>query len=108
MSEELNSASALHEHVESFAPQAFPRSDFDHALLAYLALNARHGVDGMRDGRRAAMVAVFNGRATWDAIRQWRRGVARAPQWAWDMLDKKMAARQNELAHGQQFIRRSA
>ena len=32
------------------------------------------------------IVALFNGRATWNQIRDWRRGRNRVPKWAWDYL----------------------
>ena len=89
MAERLNSESAPREHVASFAARAFPRSDFDRALIKLLRLKARDGRDGLNDGRRAAMVAVFNGRATYDAIRAWRRG-APVPQWAREMLAREL------------------
>ena len=90
---ERSEASEAHgarlKHVESFPRVPFPRSDFDRALLKLLRLKARDGRDGLCDGRRAAMVAVFNGRATYDAIRAWRRG-APVPQWAREMLAREL------------------
>ena len=108
MVEQLNSAGAARDHVAALDRQASPRSSFDRALLAYLALQPRSGASGLRDGRRAAMVAALDARATWLQIREWRRGNARAPLWALDLLDKKMAERQNELAHGREFTKACA
>ena len=70
-----------------------PRSNFDKAILRLLELEARNGRDGIRDGRRSAMLQALEGRATWGQIRSWRRGEARAPQWACDMLARKLAQR---------------
>ena len=42
------------------------------------------------------VTALFNGRATFNQIRDWRRGRSRVPQWAWDylgiLLDQNIAA----------------
>ena len=83
------------EHVESFADRVATRSNFDAALLAYLALHPRSGRDGLRDGRRAAMRRALDNRATWHQIKDWRRGWRPAPQWAKDLLAQKLAE-QNE------------
>jgi len=81
------------EYHAGFARAPLPRSNFDKALLRLLELEARDGRDGMRDGRRSAMLQALEGRATWGQIRSWRRGEARAPQWACDMLARKLAQR---------------
>lgn len=92
-SEHLDDARAELEHAGTFARAPLPRSTFDKALLRLLELEARDGRDGMRDGRRAAMIRALEGRATWGQVRQWRRGVARAPQWARRLVAEKLAAR---------------
>lgn len=97
MSEELNGTSAQLEHVESFAAPTSPRTPFDKALLTYLGLLARHGRDGTRDGRRSAMLQALEGKATWSQVREWRRGRARAPQWAIVLLNKKIESRARAL-----------
>ena len=86
--------SARREHVESLERAPSPRSNFDKALLRLLELEARDGRDGLRDGRRSAMLEALEHRATWSQIREWRRDRARAPQWALDMLARKLALRQ--------------
>lgn len=47
-------------------------------------------------GTVSEVTALFNGRATWNQVRDWRRGRNRVPQWAWDhiglLLDQKMQA----------------
>jgi hypothetical protein len=37
-------------------------------------------------GNNAEVTALFAGRATWNQIRDWRRGRNRVPKWAWDYL----------------------
>ena len=83
--EHLEGGDAQPEHFGTFPALAFPRSNFDRAILKLLRLKARNGRDGLKDGRRAAMIAVFHGRATYDAIRAWRRG-APVPAWAREIL----------------------
>ena len=99
---------AQYEHVGPLKDRGSPRSNFDIMLLAFLGMKPRTGATGLRDGRRAAMLAALDGKATWPQIRRWRRGNAQAPMWALEKLDQKMTARQNELARGQSFKRRSA
>lgn len=105
MDERLNSSNAVpragapSKHVEPFAPRACPRSAFDDALLFYLMLQARDGRDGMRDGRRAAMIHALDNRATWIQIRHWRRGTGRVPQWARDLILDKIAKRLSRAEH---------
>lgn len=47
-------------------------------------------------GTNGEVTALFNGRATWNQVRDWRRGRNRVPQWAWDylgvLLDQHIAA----------------
>lgn len=40
-------------------------------------------------GRRADLIALFDGRAPWLTIRDWRRGRRSIPQWARDLLQEK-------------------
>ena len=90
MVEHLEQHGAQLEHLESFPRRPVPRSDFDRAILRFVNAKARDGRDGLRDGRRAAMVAALEGRANYGAIRMWRRGQRPAPQWAKEMLAKKL------------------
>lgn len=108
MAERLNGLKgkdAVPEHLASFEPRPATRSNFDAALLAYLERQPRSGRDGLRDGRRAAMLAVFEGRATWHQIKDWRRAWRRVPAWAWDMLDSKLAARERNTAIARNLAR---
>ena len=84
---------AQYEHVGPLKDRGSPRSNFDIMLLAFLGMKPRTGATGLRDGRRAAMLAALNGKATWPQIREWRRGNARAPQWAVSLLREKIAAK---------------
>jgi hypothetical protein len=91
--ERSETVGASGKHVESFPRVPSPRSNFDKALLRLLELQARDGHDGLRDGRRSAMLQALERRATWSQIREWRRDRARAPQWALDMLEAKLRER---------------
>ena len=95
---------ATHEHIAALDARTCPRSDFDRALLFYLDLLPRSGRDGMRDGRRAAMIRAFDNRATWIMIRHWRRGTGRAPQWAKDLLLWKTNQRIHALTTGRDLL----
>ncbi len=88
------------EYLVALDRQLTPRSSFDQALLDFLALRPRSGADGMRDGRRAAMVAALDNRATWIQIREWRRGNVPAPKWATELLASKMLERRAVLDRG--------
>lgn len=88
------------EYPDMFPAPLSPRSQFDRALLTYLGLRPRSGVDGIRDGRRRAMLNALDGRATWPQIREWRRGRAQAPKWAIDLINHKIDARAKELLAG--------
>ena len=90
MAEGLNRQSARDEHVERFPARLVPRSEFDLALLKLLRLSPRSGADGLRDGRRRAMVQALDCRASYDQIRHWRRGRRRAPQWAIELLTRQL------------------
>ena len=94
---ERSEASEAHgarlEHDESFPRRPSPRSNFDKALLRLLELRARDGRDGLKDGRRKALLEALEGKATWSQIREWRRARAQAPQWARVMLARKLADR---------------
>ena len=92
------------EHIAPLDALTCPRSDFDRALLFYLDLLPRSGRDGMRDGRRAAMIRAFDNRATWIMIRHWRRGTGRAPQWAKDLLLWKTNQRIHALTTGRDLL----
>ena len=97
MDEHLDEHGARLKHVESFAAPVSPRTPFESALLRLLLLQARDGRDGLRDGRRAAMLAALDGRANWTTLRAWRRGETRAPQWAVDLINAKILARRRVL-----------
>ena len=94
-------ASTPLEHVENFPRRAIPRSAFDRALLKLLRLKALDGRNGLRDGRRRAMVQALEGRASWDQIRQWRRNRQPAPQWAIDLLTRQL----DEMAEASQALK---
>ena len=96
--------SARLKRVESLERAMPPRSNFDKALLRLLELEARNGASGLRDGRRRAMLEALEYRATWSQIREWRRDRARAPQWACDMLARKLALRQAHDLEAQSAI----
>lgn len=95
--EQLDEHGAQHEHIDWFKLYPVPRSNFDRALLALLALRPHPGLDGTRDGRRALMRRALDNQASWDSIRHWRRGTRPAPQWAVDLLNKKLTERLKEL-----------
>ena len=87
-------------HVEGFAPPPLPRTPFDAMLCRLVLCQPTSGRDGKRDGRRAAMLAALDYRANWTTIRAWRRGEARAPQWAIDLIREKLSRRaQADLEH---------
>jgi hypothetical protein len=98
MAEGMNSSSARREHlVDLDRPEAY-RSTFEKLLLTFLDLAPRRDTIGTRDGRRAAMIRALDCRATYYQIRDWRQGYRAAPQWAWDLLDAKLAQRQEAIA----------
>ena len=97
----MNSSRALLEHIATLEPRAFPRSDFDMALLTLLELQPRSGTSGLRDGRRRQILEALEHRAKYGAIRMWRRGRARVPEWAWDIVEKKLTTRLEALERAQ-------
>ena len=99
--------SARQEHPAIFPRPVCPRTLFDAALLQLLELQARDGRDGLRDGRRAALLKALDNRATWNQIRHWRRGTGRVPQWAVDLLANKIAARRAKDSHVEFGLRQS-
>lgn len=105
MVEHLEQIGAPLEHSESFAAPVCPRSKFEAAILIYLQLRPIDGRNGKTDGRRRAMLDALDGRATWDQIRHWRRGNARVPQWAKDLLADKIAKRRQLDASGESEAR---
>jgi len=102
------STSARDKHADRLAEIAAPRSTFDRALLVYLDLFPRSGATGLRDGRRALILAAFNHEATWDQIRSWRRARRPAPKWATDLLASKIAERRESLDCGLFALKQSA
>lgn len=93
MGEQLNSTRAPAEHVATFPANTMPRSPFDAMLCRLVMRRPVSGRDGKRDGRRAAMRQALDYRANWPAIRAWRRGEIQAPQWAVDLVARKLAER---------------
>lgn len=93
MDERLDEHDARADHVSNLVPAVCPRSKFDRALLTLLQLQPRDGRDGIADGRRRAMIAALDYRATWIQIRHWRRGTGRVPQWAKNLVAAKIANR---------------
>lgn len=90
--------------TEKFQSRVGPRSEFDAALLEVLRLYPIDGRDGLTDGRRAKMVAALDNRAHYGAIRHWRRGTRRAPQWARKLLAAKLrAAAQTQLGRAERL-----
>ena len=104
--QELSVERAPREHVDQFGAPLLPRSQFDRALLDYLALAPRSGITGKRDGRRAAMLMALDCRTSWGMLRRWRRGIEPAPQWARELLAQKISARQSVLSRGFEAVRR--
>lgn len=105
MVDETNDDESRAEHADKLARAPSPRTNFDAALLCFLMLKPRDGRDGKRDGRRKAMLEALDGLATWSQIRGWRRGEARPPQWAKDLLADKIAKRRQLLASGESQAR---
>lgn len=108
MNEHLDEHGARREHVDNLPRFKSPRTDFDAALHALLEATPRTGLDGLRDGRRAAMLSALDYRATWIQIRHWRRGTNRPPLWAINMLKMKLARRHNTSGLGLERLARSA
>ena len=108
MVERLKADGARAEHVAALDRLACPRSNFDAALCELLGIKPRTGLDGATDGRRAAMLSALDGRATWDQIRHWRRDNARAPQWALDLLDRRLSEKENGAARVRALIRKAS
>lgn len=96
------------EHLGVLPLHTRPRTPFDAALHALLELTPRTGLDGIRDGRRSAMLAALDNRATWKQIRHWRRGTNRPPLWAIEMLKRKLARRQEGSERGLAELERVA
>lgn len=87
------------EYTDSFPESCPPRSNFDAAICTLLGYRPRRGLNGLRDGRRASMLAALDHKATWAQIRAWRRGENAAPQWAVDLLRRKLRARIEHAKH---------
>ena len=49
------------------------------------------------DRTYAGMIEVFQGRATYDRIKHWRKGRARPPEWARQMAADQLKARADPL-----------
>ncbi len=80
---------ALPEHLEALPRTPSHRTAFDRLICEVIGCKPTDGLDGKRDGRRDAFRRALNGKATYDQIRDWRRGKAKPPQWAVDMLAEK-------------------
>lgn len=83
-------------HFEKLPDYRVPRTNFDLALHALTGTSYRL----KRDGRRAAMRAALDNCATWGQIKHWRAGRRRPPQWAIDLLNRKIDERTAELQRG--------
>lgn len=94
MDERLKANGARSEHVESLPAYRVPRTNFDEALHALTAIPYRLA----RDGRRAAMLRALDNEATWGQIKHWRAGRRLVPAWAWDLIETKLARRQEAIA----------
>jgi len=75
------------DHRGRFKPSVTPRNGIDSAI-SLLA----------RDNRPETLVSLFDGRASYHTIRDWRRGKNSAPQWAIDLLHAKISAPLARLA----------
>lgn len=96
MAEGMNRSDAPAEHPGWLNAYRVPRTKFDAALQALIEIPSRV----KRDGRYALMVAALDGGATIGQIRHWRAGRRRVPQWAKDLLAKKLADRAERSAKG--------
>lgn len=68
-------------HLGRFARSATPRTLFDSAIRDMIA-----------DDRPATVVALFDDRASFHTIRDWRRGKLRPPIWAIELLRARLLA----------------
>lgn len=98
-------ASTPAEHRDTLPLPIVPRTVFAAAMLQLTGYRPTDGRDGKRDGRRAAMLAAIEYRATWGALRSWLRGNRNVPQWALDLLLAKLATRQAEAAYMREHVR---
>lgn len=96
---------AVPRHSAPLLDRAEPRSNFDAALLALLDLSARSGATGLRDGRRARILAALDYQASWEQIKNWRRARRRVPQWAKDKLQAKLLQRAARTDHSLALLR---
>lgn len=95
MSEQLISREgerASGEHIDAFPAKVVPRTPFQAALLKLTGYQPTDGKDGKRDGRRAALLAAMEYRASWPALRSWLRGEKPAPLWAVELATTKLDA----------------
>lgn len=86
------------EHLEGSAPPHAYCTPFEMMLLDYLEIAPRRDHSGRRDGRRAAMLAALDNRATYSQIRDWRQGWRKPPAWALQLLENKIARRAARLS----------
>ena len=76
------------------APESHPRLSSRHkSPQAFELALQRLGAAGST----TQVTALFDGHATWHQVRDWRRGRARVPQWAWDYLDLLLENRTAEI-----------
>lgn len=95
-------------YVGKFDRQVSPRSAFHLAVLEYLELPARSGENGLRDGRRAAIVRLFDNKTSWGVIRGWIRGRRPVPKWAKDTLARKIALRRERTSRSDESLKHVA
>ena len=79
-------ARCLVEHVASSQPRAVPHEIFDQAVRL-----------ACPDGTHKSLLALFENRVTIRAIRHWRKGRRRPPEWAKERLRKVLGAQRDYL-----------
>lgn len=77
-------------------------NDFDRAV--HLAIGRSRHAD--RDGRRAEMVDLFEGKVKYHQIYDWRRGKTKLPLWAFEMLFGKLIDRHEEIEAALQTMKK--
>lgn len=90
------------EHVESLAGYRVPLNSFDFALHALTQTPYKLSWDG----RRRAMLEALDNQATWGQIKHWRAGRRQVPQWAIDLLKRKLARRHEADERGLEQLAR--
>lgn len=89
-----NSQNAAGEYPDTFATCASPHNEFDRVMLLLTGYKPRVFRERKPpDGRYAAMRQLLDNRATFNQVRDWRRGKAKAPAWAIALIREKLTAR---------------